>query len=268
MLIPASKNLTKGSQWIKRQLGPRAVDWMRPVLHDGSARIARLTFGSNLSELAMFFGTDKLEHGYTGHYQTHFGHLRQNRLNLLEIGIGGYENPRLGGESLKMWKAFFPHAVIHGLDIHDKAPLAESRIKIWRGSQTDEALLRSIASVPGGLDIVIDDGSHRSEHVIATFQILFPLLKDGGVYAIEDTQTSYWPEYGGLVGRDSGQQTTMGFFKALSDGLNYEEFKDIEYVPTYTDRHIVAMHFYHNLIVLQKGHNSSNGVPQNNRAMS
>lgn len=125
-----------------------------------------------------------------------------------------------------------------------------------------------VSDETGHIGDTSSDGSHRSEHVIATFQILFPLLKDGGVYAIEDTQTSYWPEYGGLVGRDSGQQTTMGFFKALSDGLNYEEFKDIEYVPTYTDRHIVAMHFYHNLIVLQKGHNDSNSVPPNNQAMS
>jgi len=48
----------------------------------------------------------------------------------------------------------------------------------------------------------------------------------------------------------------MNFFKSLIDGLNYEEFTLDEYVPTYFDRHIVAMHFYHNLVFIYKGLNN------------
>jgi hypothetical protein len=48
-----------------------------------------------------------------------------------------------------------------------------------------------------GFDIIIDDGSHVNEHVITTFEYLLPILNNEGLYVIEDTQTAYWPEYGG-----------------------------------------------------------------------
>ncbi len=44
----------------------------------------------------------------------------------------------------------------------------------------------------------------------------------------------------------------MGYFKARSDGLNYEEFRAMDYAPTYLDRHIAELHFYHNLILVKK----------------
>ena len=47
----------------------------------------------------------------------------------------------------------------------------------------------------------------------------------------------------------------MNYFKHLTDSLNYKEFLIEEYQPTYYDQHIVAMHFYHNLIFIVKGLN-------------
>ncbi len=47
----------------------------------------------------------------------------------------------------------------------------------------------------------------------------------------------------------------MNFFKGLTDSLNYKEFLDPEYVPNYFDRNIIGIHFYHNLIFIQKGNN-------------
>ena len=75
----------------------------------------------------------------------------------------------------------------------------------------------------GGVDIVIDDGSHVNEHVIKSFRTLFPFLTEGGIYAIEDTQTSYWPKFGGDSYDLNKENTTMSFLKSLTDGLNYEE---------------------------------------------
>ena len=65
------------------------------------------------------------------------------------------------------------------------------------GSQTDEDALRRAIAAHGVPQVVVDDGSHVPADVVATFGILFPLLPDGAIYAIEDTQTSYWPEWGG-----------------------------------------------------------------------
>jgi hypothetical protein len=210
----------------------------------------------NLTKLAKQFKTDKWgrDHKYTPHYQRHLRAWRDQPINLLEIGIGGYDRDGDGGKSLRMWKAYFPHAQIYGLDIHDKSFVDEPRIRTFQGDQTDPAVLAAIAEAAGELHIIIDDGSHRSPDIIATFQILFPLLADDGIYVIEDTQTSYWPEFDGHEDPAAGG-TTMAFVKQLLDGLNYEEFLTEPYEPTYTDLHVTGVSCYHNLVFIQKGDN-------------
>lgn len=209
-------------------------------------------FGSNLSTLAMLFETDKLEHGYIPAYESLLGGLQNKRFNLLEIGIGGFEGFTVGGESLRMWKAYFPHARIHGLDIEDRSAVAENRIAVWQGSQIDPEILARIHAAAGGFDVMIDDGSHRSEHIIATFQILFPRLNRGGLYFVEDTQTSYWPEFGGkAVEHDATDQTTMGYFKRMTDRLNAAEYR-FDHTPTEFDAAIDSIFFWHNLIAIRK----------------
>jgi len=174
--------------------------------------------------------------------------------------VGGYDDPKAGGGSLRMWKAFFPRSQIYGLDIHDKSAHDVTRIRTFMGSQTDEDFLRRMMAEIGPVDIIIDDGSHINEHVVRTFNILFPLLNSNGIYVVEDLQTSYWEH---VIGSDwggskdlSAPHTSMNFFKARVDGLNYEEFTMDHYEPAYTDRHIVAMHFYHNLLFVYKGQNN------------
>jgi hypothetical protein len=216
--------------------------------------------------LGELFKTDKWgEHRYLRHYQTHFQALRAKRLNVLEIGIGGYGDASKGGNSLRMWKAYFRHSNIFGIDIYDKRHFEETRIKIFQGSQVDEVFLRDVIDRVGGVDIVIDDGSHKNAHVIRTFEILFPLLRKDGIYVIEDTQTSYWPGYGGSSSDLSHPNTIMGYFTFLPHAINYEEILRDNYSPTVFDRNIVAMHFYHNLIFIFKGDNSegSNELERN-----
>jgi hypothetical protein len=112
----------------------------------------------------------------------------------------------------------------------------------------------------GDIDIVIDDGSRRSADVIAAFRTLFPLLSPDGLYVVADLQTAYWTEvadrqWGGSEDL-SAPHTSMSFFKSLVDGLNHEEFMSPDYQPTYFDQHIVAMHFHHNLLFIEKGRNN------------
>ena len=209
----------------------------------------------DLSALAKLFRSDKYgAHRYTQHYAHHFSPRKHEKLKVLEIGIGGYDDPLSGGASLRMWKNYFPKSFIYGLDICDKKSHDERRVKTYQGSQIDEAFLRRVLSDIGKADIIIDDGSHQNSHVISTFQFLFPLLANDGIYVVEDTQTSYWAEYGGSSHELNSPETMMGFFKGLLDGLNAVEIRS-DRPRSYFDKHIVSMHFYHNLIFIYKGDN-------------
>lgn len=232
---------------------------VRNLLHD----IKTIGLGHNLNKLGYIYGTDKIgEHFYTPHYKTHFRKFKYKKINLLEIGVGGYENPLKGGQSLRMWKRYFPFGKIHVIDIHDKSPLQENRIKIFKGSQVDKDFLDNVMATIGEIDIIIDDGSHLNEHVVETFTLLFPKLKDGGIYVVEDTQTSYWEEFGGDSNDLKNSKTMLNFFKSLTDSLNNQEFVIPNYQQSYYDRKIVSMHFYHNMVFIHKGNNDekSNSV--------
>jgi hypothetical protein len=225
-----------------------------------------ISFGNSLPMLARIYKTDKWgKHNYTKHYSSHFRRLRFKRIILFEIGAGGYDNPEIGGNSLRMWKRYFPFGKIFSLDIYDKSQFEESRIKIFKGDQTDTSLLERIIGQIGKPNIIIDDGSHINEHVVKTFELLFPLLKTGGIYVVEDTETSYWPDYGGDSENLNNPATTMNYFKRLSDCLNHQELLKRDYVPSYFDRNIYSIQFYHNIIFIFKGlNNEGSSIDWNN----
>lgn len=221
---------------------------------------------NNLNRIAEIYGSETWgSHFYTPHYKLHLGRFKYRRVKLLEIGVGGYKKPAKGGNSLRMWKNYFPFGRIFSIDIYDKSILQEKRIKIFKGHQADENFLNEVINEIGDLDIIIDDGSHINEHVIKTFNLLFPKLKDGGIYVIEDTQTSYWDDFGGDSQDLDNSKTLMNFFKSLTDTLNNKEFIIPGYKQSYFDKKIISMHFYHNLIFIYKGDNNeeSNVVVNN-----
>jgi hypothetical protein len=247
-------NQLSWKQRIKQYLTEQQAEVLKKLFYKGQDLYAQCQYSGNLEKLCDFFHAGKC-HWYLDLYAKHFHLLRHKRLNILEIGIGGYDSPKAGGGSLRMWKAYFPNSQIFGIDIYDKRPHQASRIKTFQGSQVDEEFLNSVVDEIGELDVVIDDGSHMNSHVIQTFKFLFPHLQQNGFYIIEDTQTSYWDAFGGAY-QEHSQETTMSFLKSLTDGLNYEEFPDQAYLPTYYDRHIKAMHFYHNIVFIEKGLNN------------
>ncbi|MDR3568442.1 MAG: hypothetical protein P4L43_10480 [Syntrophobacteraceae bacterium] len=246
------------SENIKGQLKSRLNEQQKRIV---KRVLCRLFYGGSLSKLALASGTDKYSHHYTKYYQHHFGLLRKKKLNILEIGIGGYDDPRAGGSSLRMWGIYFPNSNIFGIDINDKTYHDEHRIKTFRGSQIDKDFLIKVIKEIGTVDIIIDDGSHYNDHVITTFKILFPLMNINGIYVVEDLQTSYWDDF--VAGQKwdgskdlTASHTSVNYFKTLIDGLNYEEFVDDEYKPSYFDKHIISMHFYHNILFIYKGLNN------------
>jgi hypothetical protein len=243
--------------WLKTTLSPyhyrHLVRVAKPVL--------AWWYRNDLNRLALFFHTDKWgSHWYTQHYQRYFQHLKHKRLNLLEIGVGGYEDSDTGGASLRMWKAYFRKSQIVGIDICDKTQFSEHRIDIRQCDQTDSEALHRLSNEYGGFDIIVDDGSHLNQHVIETFHVLFPLLRQNGIYVVEDTQTAYWPTWGGGIGNPSN---SMAFFMKLADGMNHVEYPIEGYVPNYFDKNIVEIAFFHNLVLIQKGnHDERTNTPE------
>jgi hypothetical protein len=146
----------------------------------------------DLTELAQRYGSDKWGlHRYTPHYEDHFRHHRDKAVSLLEIGIGGHDRPDAGGASMRMWRQYFPRGQIYGIDVFDKSALDGSRLWTFRGHQGDESFLGKVLEETGPLDVIIDDGSHINRDVLTSFHYLFPRLRTGGVYVIEDLQTAY-----------------------------------------------------------------------------
>jgi hypothetical protein len=244
-LYQYSSRLSDDQKKRLRTLG-RKVPWLVDAV--------AFLFRRNLKILATIYGSDKWNfHWYAQHYEQCLASIRRKRLNLLEIGIGGYADPKAGGSSLRMWRAYLPHAHVYGIDIYDKTAHNERRITTFAGSQIDTGFLDSVVEKIGRIDLIVDDGSHINAHVIATFRHLFPHLADGGLYIVEDIETSYWPSDGNVTDRND-PQTSMGFFKSLVDGLNHEEFHHV-YEPTYFDLNIKSIFFYHNLVIINKSKN-------------
>ena len=113
-----------------------------------------------------------------------------------------------------MWREYFPAGSIFALDLYDKTPHNQDRVRIFQGSQADPAILRQVAAEIGQIDVVLDDGSHVSQHIITSFEVLFPLLAPGGLYIVEDIGTAYWPDYGGSEDFTCAT-TSVGYFKRL-----------------------------------------------------
>lgn len=155
----------------KQQLKARLNGQQRSDLRKVLTALLPPFLAGDLNFLAKITATDKgITHHYTQHYMTHFRRFRRRKIKMLEIGVGGYGSPTEGGESLRMWKKYFPHGEIYAVDIYDKSPLQESRIKIFQGSQVDRAFMERVADDHGPFDIIIDDGSHVNGHVIETFR--------------------------------------------------------------------------------------------------
>jgi hypothetical protein len=140
-----------------------------------------------------------------------FGPYRDRPITLVEIGV-------LSGGSLFMWRQFFgPTARIIGIDLNpDAVRWREHGFEIHIGSQSDSAFWRTFLNDIGPIDILLDDGGHRFEQQIMTCECVMPGIRDGGLLVVEDTHTSYLPEYGG-----PGPVSFISYAKQIADGINH-----------------------------------------------
>jgi hypothetical protein len=159
----------------------------------------------SLDTLGMLYGTDKsmLRQNYLDHYERLFAGLRDEVFTLLEIGI-------YTGASLALWRTYFRYAKIVGVDIDPRCGrYAGDRIKVEIGSQADGQFLGQVVARHRPT-IIIDDGSHQSEHQIFTFETLFPQLPAAGHYIIEDLSNEPSPLHG---------VSGAAYFGKLQEGL-------------------------------------------------
>lgn len=215
-----------------------------------------MRYDDDLTMLGLKYGTDKAEgHWYTPHYHKRFVELRDQPITLLEIGVGGYDAPHLGGPSLQMWRDYFPKGQIVGVDIERKDLDLGDRIAIEQGDITDRRVVARLAETYGPFDIVIDDGSHRCDDVIAAWAYLWEHVTPEGWYVIEDLQTAYWEEYGGSSKRSG--DTTIGWLYGLINHIHYTELDIASYVVTKYDETLVGLEIARNIAFIRKGDNTA-----------
>lgn len=163
---------------------------------DDVAQDIRDKYGFDGELLALFAGNEgpivHKWHHYLPLYERYFQPYRHRPLRFLEIGVSK-------GGSLELWRRYFgPEATIFGIDINPECARFDGHAgQVRIGSQDDPAFLDAVVDEMGGVDVVLDDGSHIMAHIEASYRILFPRLSIGGLYMIEDLHTAYWEGWGG-----------------------------------------------------------------------
>lgn len=136
--------------------------------------------------------TDKGNIGFLDTYEEVWGEKfpRTSSPILLEIGV-------YNGNSMRTWCEWFPDATIVGIDLHAQPRGNESRAILHYGNQADPIFLHEVASKYEHFDIIIDDGGHIWNEQQISFEVLWPYVSAGGLYIIEDLQTSNDPFWRG-----------------------------------------------------------------------
>jgi hypothetical protein len=152
------------------------------------------------------------------------------------VDVGVYK----GGSVVLYHKVFAPAKLVAielsttplpSLDAY-AARQSDRSVVIARGvNQADAAALDQVcANEFSGqpLDLVVDDASHLYAETRATFQVLFPRLRPGALYIIEDWSWAHWPgdfwqkERGGPYFRDKEPLTNLLIELALLCGSSPE----------------------------------------------
>ena len=162
----------------------------------------------SLQTLGSVYRTDKVSHGFCQAYDDKFNVIRDSVKDVLEIGV-------FFGASILMWRDYFENAEIHGLDtfegLQGNGHVFKDADKFYKEWENDTDLKRRITLYKYdqgkendlisfttemekkgiSFDIIIDDASHLMRDQQLTFKHMFPLIKKGGYYVIEDVHSSF-----------------------------------------------------------------------------
>jgi hypothetical protein len=161
-----------------------------------------------LLQLCDKYGSDKGEvrtgphpypwpsHNYADFYSRLFSHCRLGVTKVMECGLGT-NNPDIvssmgadgkPGASLRVWRDYFPNAIVIGADIDREILFEEDRIKTYYLDQTNPQAIAEFWQNVGleGFDVILDDGLHIFEAGVCLFENSISKLAKNGVYIIED----------------------------------------------------------------------------------
>jgi hypothetical protein len=197
--------------------------WRYPYL--GRRRMLR-TLGPDLASMTTWSAVDTELHGEMAeifnrtprvqklaHYLPIYESVvdRTKPIRMLQIGS-------FYGCSLEMWQEYLhPDSLIVGIDINSKLlKISDSGgIHVRLGGEENASFLGKVAAEFGPFNVILDDGSHTSSHMVDSFRCLFAnALSDSGVYVIEDVDCDYWRPY-----RDS-RVSFIDFVRALIDAMH------------------------------------------------
>ena len=172
-----------------------------------------------LAELCDLHGSDKgglgnttaaypqRPHTYTDFYSRLFDHCKSHIRYVVEIGIGS-GNPDIihnmgpnakPGASLRVWRDYFPNAVVYGGDIDPEVLFSEARIRthfIDQSCPTAIARFWDKTTLEDDMvDLMIDDGWHTFNAGKTLFENSFSKIHTGGLYIIEDIQPEDYKKY-------------------------------------------------------------------------
>jgi len=156
-----------------------------------------MNYNLDISDLFNKYGSDKDRNGYSHLYSILFDRIKNDKLNILEIGIGTMiedTNSSMKGympdtykpcASLRAWNDYFINSKIYGMDLQEDTQFSEDRIETFLCDSTDKNM---VDNVLGNMmfDIIIDDGWHWDQAQKKTLVNFLPYLNDGGFYIIED----------------------------------------------------------------------------------
>jgi predicted O-methyltransferase YrrM len=215
---------------------------------------------NELEKLACQFKVGKLFYDYLKRYDQFLRDKRHSATRVLEVGVDK-------GLSLKMWAQYFKNAEIIGVDREQNClDYQDERTKVIICNSSSPQILDRLKEIKATeFDVVIDDGSHWYWDQVDTFKHLFPLLKPGGLYVVEDVGFPDHPL----------RHKAFDAFKELVAGINYYpegfpltlsanpkvfQFPDVE---NYWIKNVVGVSFYRSLIFIEKGRN-----PEDNKFWS
>lgn len=195
-----------------------------------------------LTDIGEKYGTDKAPH-LTKLYESYMNSHRYRPIRILEVGV-------YFGASLKMWHEFFPNGTIYGIDTFEgnqgngthfegaASFLDEAsnypRLNVQKCDQSSrDDLLRFASTIDEPFDFIIDDGSHLMKDQQQTLGILWPLVRSGGLYFVEDYASSFDTRYPDVRNDFSNTTATMMTTfkhsgKIVSEYMTSEEAQCIE----------------------------------------
>ena len=131
------------------------------------------------------------------------GHSRPAKM--LEIGLGCGMKYGAGASAL-LWRELFSQTELELWEAEvDKVCVEKHRVALQSqginvivGNQADEHTLAIWVNATGGsFDAVIDDGSHKNLEIMRSCHALWPHVRPGGLYFMEDLQVGRYARDGG-----------------------------------------------------------------------